>query len=347
MYICDAKLHMRKKVTIKDIAKELNTASSTVSRALNNLPGVGEARRLHILNTAKALGYEPNLLAQQLRKGHSNTIGLIVPQINRQFFANVIHSIEMVAKEKGFNVLISQSNESDVNERDSMKALIASNVAGIIMSVSAQARDLGPYLEVLEKQIPLVMFDRTLNNLDVHNVINDNELSAYNAVTHLIEQGYRHIVHFAGPQHLDIYSLRLKGYKRALRDHGLPFEPTRVLTQVNNREAGKEAARMLLENNIRFDAIHAASDYSALGAMLYLRKKGIQVPQQVGIVGCANEPFTELIGLSSIEQYSEEVGKAAARLLFEDIELQAERPVSKKISFTPTLIIRESSKKIN
>lgn len=336
---------MRKKVTIKDIAKELNTASSTVSRALNNLPGVGEARRLHILNTAKALGYEPNLLAQQLRKGHSNTIGLIVPQINRQFFSNVIHSVETVAKEKGFNVLISQSNENDLNERDSIKALVSSNVAGIIMSVSAQARSLQPYEEILDKNIPLVMFDRTLNNLDVHNVINDNELGAYNAVSHLIEQGYRNIVHFAGPQHLDIYNLRLKGYRRALKDHEIKFNPELVLENVNNRETGKKATKTLLKNRIKFDAIHAASDYSALGAMLYLRKKGIKIPDEVGIVGCANEPFTELIGLSSIEQYSEEVGKAAARLLFEDIELQAEKPISRKISFTPTLIIRESSKK--
>lgn len=336
---------MRKKVTIKDIAKELNTASSTVSRALNNLPGVGEARRTHILDKAKALGYEPNLLAQQLRKGHSNTIGLIVPRINRQFFANVIHSVETVAKEKGFNVLISQSNEKSNDEKESIKALISSNVAGIIMSVSAEAKSLEPFEDILEKQIPLVMFDRTLNNLDVHNIINDNELGAYNAVTHLIQEGYKKIIHFAGPQHLDIYALRLKGYKRALKEHHIPFDADLVLENVNNRATGKEAAKKLLNNQVQFDAIHASSDYSALGAMLYLRENGKKIPEEIGIVGVANEPFTELIGLTSIEQYSEEVGQAAARLLFEDIEKQEEKSISKKISFTPTLIIRESSQK--
>lgn len=336
---------MRKKVTIKDIAKELNTASSTVSRALNNLPGVGETRRAHILSKAKALGYEPNLLAQQLRKGHSNTIGLIVPRINRQFFANVIHSVETMAKQKGFNVLISQSNEKSNDEKESIKVLMSSNVAGIIMSVSAEARSLTPFEDILEKQIPLVMFDRTLNNLDVHNVINDNELGAYNAVVHLIEQGYKKIIHFAGPQHLDIYALRLKGYKRALKAHNIAFEGSLVLENVNNRDAGMQAAKELLDNNVQFDAIHAVSDYSALGAMLFLREKGRKIPEEIGIVGVANEPFTELIGLSSIEQYSEELGKAAARLLFEDIEKKEGKSISKKISFTPTLIIRESSQK--
>lgn len=336
---------MRRKVTIKDIAKELNTASSTVSRALNNLPGVGETRRAHILDKAKALGYEPNLLAQQLRKGHSNTIGLIVPRINRQFFANVIHSVETVAKEKGFNVLISQSNEKSTEEKESIKTLVASNVAGIIMSVSAEAKSLAPFEDILEKQIPLVMFDRTLNNLDVHNVINDNELGAYNAVSHLIEQGYKKIIHFAGPQHLDIYALRLKGYKRALKAHEITFDASLVLFNVNNREAGKLAAKKLLDNSIQFDAIHAVSDYSALGALLYLRENGRKIPEEIGIVGAANEPFTDLIGLTSIEQYSEEIGQAAARLLFEDIEKKEAKPISKKISFTPTLIIRESSQK--
>lgn len=336
---------MRKKVTIKDIAKELNTASSTVSRALNNLPGVGEKRRAHIVNRAKALGYEPNLLAQQLRKGHSNTIGLIVPRINRHFFANVIHSVETAAKEKGFNVLISQSNEKSTDETESIKALISSNVAGIIMSVNAEAQSLKPYEDILEKQIPLVMFDRTLNNLDVHNVINDNELGAYNAVTHLIEQGYKNIIHFAGPQHLDIYALRLKGYKRALKEHNIPFDSGLVLQNVNNRDTGKEAAKILLYNNVQFDAIHASSDYSALGALLHLRQNGKKIPEDIGIVGVANEPFTELIGLTSLKQYSEEIGQSAAQLLFDDIEEKKENSVCKKISFTPTLIIRESSQR--
>ncbi len=336
-------LNMAKKVTIKDIASEMNIAYSTVSRALNNLPGVGEDMRRKILEKSREMGYEPNTIAQQLRKGHGNTIGLIVPRINRFFFSNVIHGVETIAKEKGFSVLISQSNELAEDEAAILRTFISNNVAGVIVSLSAQTTSSKPFKELQQKNIPLVMFDRTLKDLGVHRVVNDNYKGAYQAVTHLIEQGYSNILHFGGPQEISIYKERSEGYKKALTDHGMPVNPQLIFSDVLTREDGYNRVKELLKKGIPFDAIHASGDYSALGAKLSMEEEGFTTPEDFGVIGVANEPFTELLGMSSLEQFSEEVGRSAANLIFEEINRNNDKSVHREVVIPAKLITRTSS----
>lgn len=333
------------KVTIKDIAREMNTAYSTVSRALNNKPGISDEKRKEILLKAKEMGYEPNLVARQLRSGGSKTIGLIVPRINRVFFSNVIHGVETEAKAKGFSVIICQSNETLAEETECIRTLLTNNVAGILMSHSKKTEKPGFHKEILERKLPFVMFDRVFHEMEINKVINDNFHGAFLVTQHMIDQGYRNIVHFAGPLTTSIYKERTEGYKKAMQDNGLEVLPENIIEYVITKESGYDATSKMIESNRSFDAIFAASDFSALGSILRLKESNIEVPGQVGVAGYANEPFTELVHLTTVDQHSTELGKSAARLLFEDIDAGSAKQMKKEVVIKTELIIRESTNK--
>jgi LacI family transcriptional regulator len=336
---------MNKKVTIKDIARELGTTNSTVSRALNNHSAISEGKRRLIIEKAGEMGYEPNILARNLRQGASNVIGLIVPQINRVFFSNVIHGIETVARQEGFSVIICQSNEAADIEEENIKTLLGNNVAGIIMSLSKETEKPGFHREISGRNIPFVMFDRVLTDMETSRVLNDNFQGAYAVTEHLIDQGYREIVHFAGPSNINIYHDRREGFKKALEDHGFQVKREQVRDNVITKEAGYRETESLLKPAGEVDAIFAASDYSALGAMLCLQDRQVSVPEEIGVAGFANEPFTELVNLTSVEQHSSEIGKSAARLLFEGIAQDGAGKMNKEVIIKPELIIRNSTLK--
>ncbi|MRX46575.1 LacI family DNA-binding transcriptional regulator [Pedobacter puniceum] len=337
---------MTKKVTIKDIARELNTNYSTVSRALNDSPKISDATKQNVLRQAKLMGYQPNSFAQKLKKGYSNTIGLIVPRINRVFFSNVIHGVETIAKQQGFNVIICQSNESVKDEEDNVKTLLSNNVAGIIMSISKETQTQDSFQEILNNKIPFVMFDRALNNLVSNQVVNDNFKGAYEVTAHLIKQGYQKIIHFSGPLYINIYQDRLEGYKKALEDYKIAFNPNFVIENTLTKDKGIAAVEQLLKQKIDFDAIFASGDYSALGAILCLRQHEILVPEQVGVAGFANEPFTELLDITSVEQFSTDMGKSAASLLLDKIQHKDTSDQHQNIEILPQLIIRKSTQKL-
>ncbi len=335
---------MLKKVTIVDIARELGTTNSTVSRALTNAPGIGEAKRRLVLAKAREMGYEPNLFARQLRQGGSLTIGLIVPRINRVFFSNVIHGVETVARQHGYSVIICQSHEDRSLEQENIRTLISNRVAGILMSLSRETLRADTHLEILRRKIPFVMFDRVFNDLEINRVLNDNFSAARQLTEHLIGQGYRKLVYFGGPPELNIYRDRLDGFRKAVRQHARDGITGMVIDQVITKERGREETDRLIRDAVPFDAIFAASDYSALGALLSLRDHEIDVPGRVGVAGFANEPFTELLELTTVDQQSSELGMSAARLLFDGID-SGKPGAGKEIVIRPEIIIRKSTLK--
>ncbi len=335
---------MTKKVTIKDIARELDTTYSTVSRALNNAPGIGDEKRRQVLAKASEMGYEPNLFARQLRQGGSRTIGLIVPRINRVFFSNVIHGVETIARERGYSVIICQSNEDRVREEENIKTLISNHVAGILMSLSKETESSEPHKEILRRNIPFVMFDRVFSDLETNKVLNDNFDASVQLTEHLIQQGYKKIIHFAGPDKINIYQERHAGFLKAMENHGMLIGEEQILENVITKDRGKEETDRLIREGKEFDAILASSDFSALGAMLSLQENRLNVPGDFGVAGFSNEPFTELLGLTSVEQRSTEIGRSAAGLLFEGIDSH-ESGTLKEIVIKPEIIIRNSTLK--
>lgn len=310
---------MGKRVTIKDIARELGTNSSTVSRALNDSPLISQKTKTLVQQKAREMGYLADPVARQLREGRSRTIGMIVPMINRTFFANVIHGVEAVAKANGFQLLICQSNNVGEEEQIAVQTFRAQRVAGVIVSQATEPGSEEAYQQLLTDRIPVIMFDRVSDTLPISKVVNANTQASYEAVSHLIEQGYRKIAYFAGPRTLTMYEERLEGYRRALSEAGIPEDPNLIFPNVLTKEEGKAITHSLLDQQVEFDAIASSSDFSALGAWEAFSEAGIQMPDQKGLIGFANEPFTAMIGMSSVEQYSVDMGKTVGELLIEQI----------------------------
>jgi LacI family repressor for deo operon, udp, cdd, tsx, nupC, and nupG len=336
----------QKRTTIYDIAKKLNLNASSVSRALSNNSNVSDATRELILKTAKELNYKQNSLAANLRTGHNRTIGVIVPRINQNFFANVIAGLEEITYQNGYNLIICQSNESYAREVESVNTLINQHVSCIIISVSADFKDDGHLKNIIEQGIQLIQFDRVAEGLDTYKVLNDNEQASMEAVSHLIAQGYKRIALLEGPQNLNIFKQRRDGYMSALKKHGFEILPELMIENAWTRELGATATRELLSLPNPPDAIFAStSDFSALGVLEVANRMGLGVPDQLGICGYSNESFTEITtpSITTIDQYSVSMGKAIADLFFQEISQGNQGSTTKVLSVKPKLIVRSST----
>ncbi|MEO6150339.1 MAG: LacI family DNA-binding transcriptional regulator [Mucilaginibacter sp.] len=338
----------KKRTTIYDIAAKLNITASSVSRALNNSNHVNEDTKKLILKTAAELNYKRNILASNLRKGESKTIGVVVPRINQNFFSNVISGIEETTYSKDFNLIICQSNESHDKEIKCVNALINQHVDCIIISVAAEGTDYKHLQNVLDHGIQLIQFDRVVDELQTLKVINDNEQATLDGISHLIEQGYKRIALLEGPQNLNIFRQRKAGYLKALRKHKLPIIEELIVENAWTKELGAEGTRKLLSLPEPPDAIFAStSDFSALGVLEVATSMNFKVPSELGILGYANEPFTELTSpsITTIDQFSNHMGKTIANLYFEESGNKDTAMVPRTISVQPKLIIRASTSK--
>ena len=311
----------KKPTSLRDIAEALGLSPSTVSRALANVPGISEATRLRVQQHAQELHYRPNHLAASLRKGRSQTLGLLVPHINGYFFPAVMNGIAQVASQAGYSVLMCQSDEDVCRERRNIATLLAAQVEGIILSVASTTRaDIGHLEEVRQQGTPLVFFDRVPELPQSTAVVLDDFQGAYQAVTHLIEQGCRRIAHFAGPPHLSTSRNRYLGYQQALRVHGLPTPPEWVYPVASSSlEEGRAGMRQLLLLDPMPDAVFAAYAYPAAGAQEVLQAQGLQVPHDVALTCFSNEPFTSIsqLNLTAVDQRAEQMGEAAVHLLLQ------------------------------
>lgn len=320
---------------------------STVSRALSDHPGISDATKKRVWKLAKSLNYQPNNLASALRKGRSNLLGVIVPHIDGHFFMTVVKGIEALATKAGFSILICQSNEDVRHERQNIDTLLNAQVAGILVSLSRTTHDDRHFDKVRKRDIPLVFFDRVLDSLDASAVVVDDYQGAYHATQHLIGQGCRRIAHFAGPQHLNIYRHRRRGYLDALRDAGLPEDESLVLYSDMRVEDGTTGVRQLLKRKPAPDAIFSASDFSLVGALKELKEQGLKVPKDMALVGFSNESFTSFTDpmLTSVDQGCEQMGQSAVRLLLEMLEDKHARFAPRRTVLQPKLLVRESSQR--
>ncbi len=335
------------RTTIHDIAKKLDITASTVSRALKNHPRISEATKKAVLKTAKKLNYQPNHIAAALRNGKSKIIGVIVPTADRSFFASVVRGIEEVATTAEYNVMICQSYDEQQKEATNVETLLNTRVDGILVSFAKGTENFEHFLKVKRKGIPLILFDRTHEYLDVSSVVIDDYLGAYKAVEHLIRQGCKRIAHFTNIKKISIYRKRLRGYREALQNYGIPYDNQLVIESNMQLEDGRQSMLRLLQLNPPPDAVFSASDYSAMGAMEILKEHNIKIPQQIALVGFGNEPFTRFTDpqLSTIDQKSTEMGRAAAEIFLELIKKDKKTNASKTIVLKPELLIRASSLK--
>ena len=339
---------MSLEITITDIANELNTTAATVSRALNNHPSISEKRKKAIREAAARLNYKRNKIASSLRSGQSGLIGVIIPSAEINFFGSVVHGIESIANKNGYNVLIYQSNESSEHEAKGIETFLSARVDGIMVSIAKDTVEYSHFLAAKKTNIPIVFFDRANIDLGIHSVVIDDYKGAFIATQHLIDQGYKKIAHITGPQHLKIFNDRLKGYSAALNANNKKVDAELIYQGDVSIEAGRKGIQHFFEMEDPPDALFAVEDFTALGAIKELKDKEINIPDDFGVIGFANEKFGEHITptLSTIDQQTVEMGKESFKLLMELMGDNSKAiTVKQNIVLEPVPIFRNSSLK--
>lgn len=332
-------------VTIKDIAERLGISPSTVSRALNNHPEISEETRQTVQKTAEEMNYEPNALALGLRSSRSNIIGLIIPEIIHFFFSQVISGIEDIAYDAGFHVMVCQSNESYIREVKNVQAMLSSRVEGLLVCVSKETRDFSHFRNLVGKHIPMVFFDRVCQEIETDRVINDDDMGAYYAVKHLISRGCKRIAHLSTAPELQIGRKRYDGYVKALTEHNLPVDERLVVRCDTHQSARLVTKRLVYETNPP-DGIFAVNDLTAIGALQTIKECGLQVPDDIAIVGFGNGNYSQMTDppLTTVEQFGYEMGEKAMQMLLDRIIGRDDFPARTE-QVNTELIIRESTVK--
>jgi len=312
-----------KYVTIKDIANLLLLSPSTVSRALSGDKNIRTETREKVVEAAKNMGYRPNPIAQNLKRGRTNTIGVIVPEIVTPFFSQIIEGIQRILYPKGIKMIFAQSGEDPQCELRNLIMMENFMVDGIIIGVCHKSSNKSEYKRIADKGIPLVFFDRIPEDMDCTKVIVDDYLKSFFLVEHLIHKGIEQIVHIKGPDHLHSSNHRHKGYKDALQKFNIPYDTNLVInSEKMTFEEGKNTAKLLLDKNIPFQAIFAFTDTIAIGAMNYLKEQNILIPEEVAIASFSGTILSQIVSpaLTTVEQPLLEMGKAAAELVIEKIK---------------------------
>lgn len=326
---------------MQDIANELGISKSTVSRALKNHPDISQDTKDAVHKLAKEKDYQPNSLALSLRHNKSFVLGIIVPEIVHDFFANVISGVQKVAYNEGYNVMICISNESTEQEIVDTKAMFSSRVDGLLISRTKESNDLSHLKSIVNKGVPLVMFDRVSEELEVSKVITDDYQGAYMATEHLIKQGCKDIIHLSGPDNLAIGRDRKRGYLAALKDYKIAIDENKIVPCPNgDLDEGRNTMLEIINNKVTFDGVFANNDVTAIGAMNAAKSKGYSIPKDVSVIGFGDWRLSQLLDppLSSIEQSGIDIGITAAKLLLEQI-----RAEEKDEKFTPRTEIIESN----
>ncbi|MEH0153136.1 LacI family DNA-binding transcriptional regulator [Limibacter armeniacum] len=334
---------MKKKrnTTIKDLARRLDISVSTVSRALRDAPDVNYETKQQVLALAEQLNYKRNMLATSLVSKRTYNIGVIVPELSVPFFGYAISGIQQTLYEYGYKMLIGHTSEQFKLEQDSVQMMIDNQVDGIIISVSKDTEDYQHLHQAKEEDIPVVMFDRVIPELQqvFSNVIVDDKDGAFNATAHLIEHGYKRIAHISGPKNLYISQKRIEGYKEALEMYNIGFQ-SEYLIHCNLRVDAATATEQLLRLPEPPDAIFAINDPVAFEILHYLNELGVKVPEEIGVVGYTGDPMGRLFNpsLTSIRQPSAMMGSKAAELLIKEIN-HKHNPATKNLPFEHSTII--------
>lgn len=334
--------------TIRDLALKLNISISTVSRALRNAPDVNPETKKAVLALAKNLNYEPNRVAQSLRIKKTNTLGVVVPEINLHFFSSTISGIQEYAAKHGYSIMICQSMESLKTEKSNIQMLVSNRVDGLLISLSSQTKTYEHLQQLIEKKIPIILFDRICDELDVSKIIVNDHDGAFKGVEHLLKTGCRRIAYIGGPENLYVSNQRMKGYLDALKSYNIAPDPKLIYHCRELHKEPIEVTQRLLDLPERPDAIFCMNDPVAIITMQVLKGRNIRIPEEISLVGFTNEPVSQYIepSLTTIAQPAYEMGQATARLFIQQLDHEeTAKPITKVL---PTeLIIRNSTRKLS
>ena len=344
---------MKKRITLKGIANELNVSISTVSKSLKNSPEIGEETREKIIAFAKAHNYRPNNIALSLKNRKTKTIGVIIPEIVHYFFSNVIKGIEQFANEKGYNIIIAVSNESFEKEVLNMETLANGHIDGIIMSIAKETlkkQDFHHIKETIDLGIPVVLFDRVISEIKCDKVIVNDKQAAKEATQVLIDDKRENILLLTSEDYVSVGNLRTEGYLEALKDNDI--EPNSNLIIKVKDKKGSQLEMSYLEDELekviksqKVDAILGVNEIYAGSALKVLKKNNVTVPKEISIISFTDGVISRYSSpsLSTISQHGEIMGERSAELLINKLTGKTSSNEFKTEIINCSLIKRESS----
>ena len=340
---------MKQKVTLKQIAKELDVSISTVSKALKDSAEISLDTRQKVKAFAKLYNYKPNNIALSLKNRKTKTIGVIIPEIVHHFFTTVIGGVEKVANDKGYNVIICSSNNSFDKEVINMEMLASGSADGFILSVAKetqQKKDYHHILETMSQGMPVVLFDRIIDEIVCDKVIIDDAKGAQMATNHLLSLGCKRIAILTTVDYISVGKLRTNGYLRALRAYDIPEDPDLIL-KIEDVDNCEQEIEKFLENK-KVDAVFAVNELFAVNAIKILSNRNIKVPGDVPVVGFTDGILSKhfIPSLTTISQHGEEMGERAARILIDKLEGGDDATEEyKTVIIETSLVQRQSTKK--
>lgn len=332
---------MKRKVTLKQIAKELDVSISTVSKSLRNSSEIGEETRLKVQAFAKFYNYKPNNIALSLKNRKTKSIGIIIPEIVHYFFSTVINGIEQIANEHGYSVVICLSDDSFDKEVLNMEMLANGSIDGFIMSLSKETQFKGDFhhiTEVINQGMPVVMFDRVTNDILCDKVIIDDKAAAYEAVQSLIDSGRKKIALVTTVDYVSVGKLRTDGYEKALLDNGLPFNEDLII-KIEDVDTCEITISQLLHERA-FDAVFAVNELFAVTIIKTASKMGLKVPEDLAVIAFTDGIISKYStpSITTVSQSGEKMGNKAAKMLIERLEAEHDDEEEENENYTTEVI---------
>lgn len=314
---CIWKVNLVKNISMKDIAELSGVSTATVSRIINNNGRFSEETRIKVEETMERLGYIPNAVAKSLRTMKTLSIGVIIPDITREFFSKVVLGIESYCFPRGYSVYICNTSENKEKENMYVADLISKGVDGLIYLTGTESKNT-PFGE---RQIPTVYIDRLPKQKHIPLVESDNYTGGYIATEELLRSGCENILLLRDKQDLSTMKYRTTGYLHALKKYKKPLDLHMIVKTQDNYDCAKEKLTQIIESGLRFDGVFAATDVMALGVLNALKEYKIEVPQQIKIVGFDNHSITEFTSptITTISQNKLSMGEIAAEILLDKI----------------------------
>ncbi|HRR90894.1 MAG TPA: LacI family DNA-binding transcriptional regulator [bacterium] len=327
-----------RRVNIQEVAKEAGVSPSTVSRALNGFPGISEKTRERIVEIARKLNYRPNYRGQILTTQNTKNIGLLITDITNPFFPELVMGAEEYASKSGYTVLLGNTSESEEKETNYLDFFSRGPVDGIIISASRVSNE--HIIMLAEEGLPIVVINRILEHPKISYVSTDMEKGGYLATMHLLRLGHSKIAFINGPKHSEVSQRRLEGYKKALKEVGVDYNPDLISFNVPVSESGYKEAIKLLCTGEAPTAIFTYNDVMAFGVIKAAKELGIKIPEELSVVGFDDIFFSSFTDppLTTIKQFKEELGRMAVELLFKLMEGERE-----SLLIEPELIIRNTT----
>ena len=339
---------MKPKLTLKQIAKELDVSISTVSKSLRDSPEIGEDTKQKIKAFAKLYNYKPNNIALSLKNRKTKTIGIIIPEIVHHFFTTVISGVEKVANEMGYNVLICLSDNSFDKEVLNMEMLANGSADGFILSLAKETMQKADYhhlVETISQGMPVVLFDRVIDEIQCDKVIIDDKIGAKKAVQHLVNLGCRKIGLISTVDYVSVGKLRTEGYHEALSENNFQVDEDLILKIDEMENSEEEIDRFLKDKEV--DGIFAVNEHFAISAIKALVENGKKVPEDVSVIGFTDGELSKkfIPSLTTVSQHGTRMGEEAARALIEKLERKQDEEESYRTIIVETELVKRKSTK--